>query len=256
MRSFWRRLGGALTFYTVLPLPPSLLVDFNGIAAFAPGIGLIIGGCLGLVDLLGMAPLTSASLMVGLWLVITGGLHMDGVIDSGDGLAVTDSDRRLEVMADSKTGAYGVMASAIVILFKTTALTDLITHVNFLELELILMLSCGWGRWGQLLCIYLYPYLRVDGKGAFHKTALNGWQSLLPATLLLISLTIIQIYFSPRHWGFAIVVGLLGLAIACGVGAWFNYRFAGQTGDTYGAVVEWTEALLLMGCCIVINNFS
>jgi adenosylcobinamide-GDP ribazoletransferase len=261
---FFARFWGSLTFYTILPIPQTWAIAFEGIAGFAPLVGVLIGGLLGFITLslnyVGMPALTSSAVTVGLWILITGGLHLDGVMDTADGLATTDSDRRLEVMADSKTGAFGVMAGAIVILLKTAAICDLtsdFTSQNVLQNSVtyifLIMSICGWGRWGQLLAILKYPYLRSQGKGAFHKESITSIWDLLPATLLLISLAIAQILIDPSKWILAISVLSMGMAIGTLVGAWFDHKLSGHTGDTYGAVVEWTEVLMLCGLTIVIR---
>ena len=267
--SFIAQLLGSLTFYTALPIPQNWSIAFSGIAKFAPLVGILIGGCLGLSSLglnyLGMPLLTVSSLVVGLWILITGGLHLDGVIDSADGLAVTDSDRRLAVMADSTTGAYGVMAGVILILLKASALFNLqddlslnsqINLQNGTDFLLMIMAVCGWSRWGQLLAIWRYPYLRSQGKGAFHKESITSAWDLVPATLLLIGIAIAQILINPSHWLLAVSSLGMGMAIAYLVGAWFNHKLGGHTGDTYGAIVEWTEALLLCGLTVVVNSLG
>lgn len=259
---FWSTFLGSLTFYTSLPIP-QWAIAFEGIAGFATLVGVLIGGFLGIFSLglnyLGMPELTSSAAIVGLWISITGGLHLDGVMDTADGLAVTDRDRRLEVMADSKTGAFGVMAGVIVILLKTSAIYDLHQQLDLgLNLEngidylFLMMAVCGWGRWGQLVAILRYPYLRSQGKGAFHKESITSIWDLVPSTLLLISLAIAQILIRPQQWILAISVFSMGMAIALSVGAYFNHKLSGHTGDTYGAVVEWTEALILCGSTIII----
>ncbi|PMB04488.1 adenosylcobinamide-GDP ribazoletransferase, partial [Fischerella thermalis CCMEE 5273] len=130
---WWKQLlfgiTSAVVFYTVLPVPYMYAWDFQGVARFAPVIGLMIGGILGLFDTLmiylGVPVLTRSALVVCAWIAITGGLHLDGAMDTADGLAVGDPKRRLEVMADSATGAFGAMAAIALVLLKTTALTDL-----------------------------------------------------------------------------------------------------------------------------------
>lgn len=234
---------GAIAFYTCLPVPQRWLLTFNGIAGWAPLVGLAIGSLLGLLDnglfYLGMPLLTRSAIVVATWVAITGGLHLDGAMDAADGLAV-DPQRRLEVMADSHTGAFGAMTAVVILLLKVAALTDLATHR-----WLMLMVVAGWGRWGQVVAIVRYPYLKPDGKGAFHKAALRSWWDAVPSLVLLLALSGWWGYISSTPW---LTVGLSSLgggAIAVFTGAWFNHQLGGQTGDTYGAVVEWTEALLL-----------
>lgn len=240
--------AAGIAFYTCLPIPRNLQLEFRGIARFAPIIGIIIGSILGVADLglqvLGMPVLTRSAIVVVAGVVLTGGLHLDGVMDTADGLAVLDPKRRLEVMADSATGAFGAMAAIAVLLLKITALTDLDSH-RFLAL----MGVGGWGRWGQLLAIVRYPYLKPTGKGAFHKEEKYSIWDFLAGLLFLLSLSGIQILLDPQSWLVASGMAIGGFAFATVTGAWFNHLLGGHTGDTYGAVVEWTEALLL--CLLV-----
>ncbi len=246
-QSFWGHLRldfvASVIFYTSIPILTTEIISFSGVARFAPLVGLMIGGILGLLDagvkLLGMPVLTTSALVVVSWIGLTGGLHLDGAMDTADGLAV-QPQRRLEVMADSATGAFGAMVAIAILLLKTAALSDLNSHR-----WLALMAVCGWGRWGQQVAIARYPYLKSTGKGAVHKTAITSLWDVLPGLLLLLGLSGLQILLDQDSVVFAVEMALGGSAIAFLTGAWFNHQLSGHTGDTYGAVVEWTEALLL-----------
>ena len=237
-------LVGAVTFYTCIPIPAGWALEFRAIARWAPLIGLLIGGILGIIDFgwqyLGVPVLTRSAGIVVCWIALTGGLHLDGVMDTADGLAVQDRNRRLDVMADSATGAFGAMAAIAILILKTVALSDLDSYR-----WLALMAACGWGRWGQQVAIARYPYLKLTGKGAFHKAAITSLRDVLPSLLLLLGLSGLQILLDRNSVVFVLVTASAGSAIAFLTGAWFNYQLGGHTGDTYGAVVEWTEALLL-----------
>ena len=249
IRKTLRKLSAGIAFYTCLPIPHTWNLDFKGIARFAPLIGLMVGGILGLIDLglqiLGMPILTRSAVAIVSGIALTGGLHLDGVMDTADGLAVLDQKRRLEVMSDSATGAFGAMAAIALLLLKITALTDLDS-----DRFLILMGVAGWGRWGQLVAIARYPYLKPTGKGAFHKEAKYSIWDFLQSLLLLLSLSGIQVLLNPESWLVASGMVIGGIAIALLTGAWFNRCLGGHTGDTYGAVVEWTEVLLL---CVLVT---
>lgn len=240
-RAAW---AAAVAFYTCLPVPIAWTLEFRGIARFAPALGLGIGAMLGLADagleFLKMPVLTRSALVIVSGIAVTGGLHLDGAMDTADGLAVPDRDRRLEVMADSVTGAFGAMAGIAIVLLKTAALSDLNNYR-----WLALMGVAGWGRWGQLVAIARYPYLRAEGKGAFHKESVYSAFDFIPGVLLLLSLSLLQVLLEGDRWLLAAGMTLGGSAIGILTGAWFNNRLGGHTGDTYGAVVEWTEALLL-----------
>jgi adenosylcobinamide-GDP ribazoletransferase len=235
---------GAVTFYTTIPLPSSWPLEFRGIARWAPLIGLLIGGLLGIVDTVlqqvGVPILTRSALIVVCWIALTGGLHLDGAMDTADGLAVQDPQRRLEVMVDSATGAFGAMAAVALLLLKTAALTNIEAYRWF-----ALMMAAGWGRWGQVAAIAFYPYLKPTGKGAFHKEAIRTPQDILLGLFLLLGLCGLAIRLDQGSIWTTLVMAVGGSAIALMIGAWFHHQLGGHTGDTYGAVVEWTEALFL-----------
>lgn len=243
-KSYWYSFLGAVTFYTSIPIPAGWRLEFRNIARWAPLIGVLIGGILGLADLglqhLGVPILTRSVIIVVSWIALTGGLHLDGVMDTADGLAVQDRQRRLEVMSDSATGAFGAMAAIALLLLKTAALTD-IGDTRWLAL----ITAAGWGRWGQVVAIALYPYLKPAGKGAFHKEAIRTPQDILWGWFLLLGVCGLPLLQSVKNGGVVLTMVVGGSAIAFLIGVWFYRQLGGHTGDTYGAVVEWTEALFL-----------
>jgi adenosylcobinamide-GDP ribazoletransferase len=237
-------LLAAISFYTCFPIPPKLQLDFARISRWAPLIGVLLGGGLGLVDLglerLEMPELIRSSLIVALWIWWTGGLHLDGAMDTADGLAVQDPDRRLTVMTDSVTGAFGAMVAVIIILLKASALAA-ITHDRIW----VLMLVVGWSRWGQVLSIALYTYLKAEGKGAFHRQGIKLPQDVLLGLVVMLGVTGCQIYLQPEAWLGLGLRSLAGCGVAVLMGYYFDRKLGGHTGDTYGAVVEWTETFIL-----------
>ncbi|PZU98372.1 MAG: adenosylcobinamide-GDP ribazoletransferase [Pseudanabaena sp.] len=240
----WRKFHAALIFYTCLPVSPKAILDFQGIALFAPLIGIFIGGAIALVDL-GLAAIKPSLdfiylrslLVILLGLLITGGLHLDGAMDTADGLAVTDPSRRLEVMSDSNTGAFGAIAAIVILLLKIMALAAIRDHRLW-----ILVNVWSWARWGQLRAIMAYPYLKASGKGKFHQADLAHWQVWLVAVLLILMNLAIAWYWQSWTLGISIAITF---SISWLTGAWLARQLGGHTGDTYGAIVEWTEALSL-----------
>ena len=241
---WFSRLGGSILFYTKLPLPPGWRPRFEGIAPLAPVVGLGLG--LGLVAVdwalgqLGMPILTRSALVIALGVWLTGGLHLDGAMDTADGLAVMDPNRRLAVMADSHSGAFGVMAAIAILGLKTLALADLSSGRGW-----VLIAAMVWGRWGQVVAIARYPYLRAAGKGALHREHMRSPQDWILGLGLALVLHSLWAWASPDQLLLNGLTLLGGLGCSLAMGVYLNRRLGGHTGDTYGAIVEWTEALLL-----------
>jgi adenosylcobinamide-GDP ribazoletransferase len=229
-------LAGAWMFYSVLPPWPWIRPRFERIARFAPWIGLVIGGLQALLwwAMEGRVPPLSqicAVLVTGL--VLTGGLHMDGAMDTADGLAA--GERLLEAMRDSRVGASGAQALAVVLLLKTGALASLGPSA-----PAALVWAALWGRMAPLLAVAWFPYLHSRGSGALHR---RHWAGLLaetkPGLLAAGGLVLLSLM---NGWS---VLGLVGLLPAVLVPGWLGRRLGGHSGDSYGACVEWTEGLAL-----------
>jgi adenosylcobinamide-GDP ribazoletransferase len=244
MKQLGSSFCSAVIFYTIFPLPAAWTNSWQRIARWASSIGMLIGGILAVSDLLlqygGFSPLTRSAIITVLWVGITGGLHLDGAMDTADGLATTEPTRRLEIMKDSATGAYGAMVAIAIILLKTVALNEILDNK-----WLILILAAGWSRWGQLMAIALYPYLRETGKGAFHQENLQLFPDIFIGSVLVLIGSIFLLFLGDFSWLNVLIIISCG-AIALLPGYYFYHRFQGHTGDTYGAVVEWSEVLLLL----------
>jgi adenosylcobinamide-GDP ribazoletransferase len=235
-----RDLAGAWIFYSVLPAWPVPAPRFERIARFAPWIGAVLGGLQGLLwwGLEGHVPLVvqvALVLALGLWL--SGGLHMDGVMDSADGLAA--GDRCLEAMADSRVGASGVQALVLVLLVRTAALALLGATA---PMALVWAAVCG--RVAPLPAMAWFPYLRPGGSAGFHRAHGAALAVELRPTLLLLPVLLLLPWPGLAPW--PVPTGLVALVPALLVPVALGRRLGGHSGDTYGACVEWTESLGLL----------
>lgn len=230
-------LRAALAFYTLLPAGGGTL-DFRAIARWLPLVGALLGGLLVGVHELSrqLFPETvAAGLTVIAWAGLTGGLHLDGWIDVWDGLAIRNPERRFEAMSESTTGAYGVIGAVLLLGMKGLAIAALVHPVG-------LFLAPVLGRWGQVMAIGLYPYAKAEGKGAFHRSSMQTKDYWISFGLLLLVL-LPTVYL----WGWQNMVLIAGGLGGAWILSWFFAKaFSGQTGDTYGAVVEGTEVLVLL----------
>jgi adenosylcobinamide-GDP ribazoletransferase len=243
--SWLRDLSGAWIFYSVLPAAPWIQPRFARIARFAPWIGAVLGGLQALLwaVLAGrVPPLAQVALVLALALWLTGGLHMDGAMDTADGLAA--GERRLEAMDDSRVGASGAQALALLLLLRGAALACLGPAA-----PLALVWAAVWGRVAPLAAMAHFPYLRPGGSAAFHRHHWAGLAvELRPTLLLLLALTPATLALLPRAGPLATlpIVLLAGLLPALAVPRWLGRRLGGHSGDSYGACVEWSETLALL----------
>jgi adenosylcobinamide-GDP ribazoletransferase len=239
--SWLRDLSGAWIFYSVLPAWPGIQPRFARIARFAPWIGAVLGGLQALLWAVlegRVPPLAQVALLLSLALWLTGGLHMDGAMDTADGLAA--GERLLEAMDDSRVGASGAQALAQLLLLRGAALACLGAAA-----PLALLWAAVWGRVAPLAAMAHFPYLRPGGTAAFHRHHWAGLAvELRPSLLLLLLLTPPTLALAQPA---GLPLGLLGGVLpALVVPRWLGRRLGGHSGDSYGACVEWGETLALL----------
>jgi len=233
-------LLAALQFLTIVPpivRRPFTPRQLGRAVGFFPLVGVLLGALL--VGLKGLlvhafpAPVV-AVLLLALWVILTGALHLDGFLDTCDGLfGGRTVEARLDILRDERVGAYAVSGGVLLMLLKYAALAC------FAHRGLALLLAPALGRWGMALAVVAFPYARPQGLGRAMKDGARGWElALATATVLLVALAV-------GRW-----MGLLALALAGG-GTWLIARFAlhripGLTGDVYGAICELVEAMILL----------
>lgn len=199
-------------------------------------IGMILSGVYILTDKIFPSDVAVALVLVTMVLV-TGGLHVDGLMDTADGIGSGRSrERMLEIMRDSRVGSMGVMAAGLVYLLKFVLLGAIPAGLVGTSLLGVPVLS----RWAMVVAIYSYPYAR-SGPGTGKPFAdYVSWQELLVATV--ITLAVIGWLW---RWP-----GLLAAAVTFGVTSslafFLNSRLGGLTGDCYGAVNELVEVTVLL----------
>jgi adenosylcobinamide-GDP ribazoletransferase len=235
---WWRDLAGAWIFYSVLPAWPRPRPSFRRIARFAPLIGLLIGGAEALLWQItaGAWPVEARTAgVICLGLVLTGGMHADGLMDTADGLAA-GPEQRLRAMDDSRVGAFGVLALVQVILLRAAALITLSARA-----PAALVAAAAWARCAPLPAMAWFPYLREGGTAAFHRAHWQGLarESRPAASVLAIALVAMATGWLP--WWL-----LLGAPPALLVPLLLGRRLGGHSGDSYGACVEGSESLGLL----------
>lgn len=229
----------ALRFLTILPLPrrQSSLPELGQAVGWFPLVGLGIGAFLAVWQWLLhwlFPPPVSAVLVLGAWILLSGAIHFDGFLDSCDGLfGGRTPAQRLEIMRDHRVGAFAVAGGGILLLLKASALASL----SFPSPALLLAPTLG--RWVMSLAIILFPYAREQGLGRAMKDHAGTREALL-STLIALALALA-------------LAGVSGLAALVATGltlflivAFIQTRIPGLTGDSYGALNELAEAIVLL----------
>jgi adenosylcobinamide-GDP ribazoletransferase len=244
----WRGFVGALQFLTRFPLPKTE----NGLGealGWLPLVGLLIGAVLGLVELgmqwLGVTPLLDSTVIVVLLLAISGALHADGLMDTCDAVfGHASPERRLEIMRDPRTGAFGVAGIVSVIALKIAALASLPWPAR---LGLIVLAPC-LGRWSIVLVTVIFPYGRPTGLGAPLKAAASRRVLALASVVPIVACAVVG--------PVGLVVGLLAFVTAIGLGSWLMTLLPGLTGDCYGATCEVVETVVWLGGALLLPRFG
>lgn len=215
--------------------------SFGRSVKFFPLIGGIIGLLLfgivyGVQYFLG-AKVPLHALAIGLIffeILVTGGLHCDGLMDTVDGIfSGRPREGMLEIMKDSRVGAFGAMAFSLLLLVKYSLLMD----IEFNQLSLALLVMPIVARSAVVVGITLYPYARANGLGKVFYECSHGqtlWIAGITALVLLVPLGKL-----------ALVSGVVGVGMAFVFCQHVNKKLGGLTGDVYGAIIEITEVVVL-----------
>jgi adenosylcobinamide-GDP ribazoletransferase len=252
----------ALQFLTIVPLhrkaartsasgqpdQPGAAFDMGRALPWFPLVGALLGA--GVVGLnWALTPVFSRSLRdviaIAALLLATGMLHFDGFVDCCDALLGTRSiERRLEILRDSRVGAYGVGGGALLLLARYATLESLSPGLwAFAVIAAIII-----GRWAMVWLVTLFPYVRAHGAGSGFRAS---GARLIGASVMAAALLGALMVFAP--WGTltqrALVLTMLGasgLTVALLWALWASRRLGGGlTGDTYGAANELVEVAIL-----------
>ena len=228
-----------LQFMTRIPVP--FRVEFNEerfgkSTAMMPLVGLLIGIGLwsvlqGLIYLK-LNSMVIATLLVITEIIITGGLHLDGLADTFDGIfSYRSRDRILEIMKDSRLGTNGALALITFIILKTGFLLDINSRFLII-MPMLARMNVSW-----IAC--LFPYARQKGMANPFITY-SGWLQTIIATIFT---TAVSIFLMG-------ITGLLFVVIAILFALIFNLylkqKIGGVTGDTFGATIELTSLCVLI----------
>lgn len=215
----------------------------------------LVGLCIGFGDVLTwwlcspyFSGMTLGTLLLLSHFVWAGAICYDGLMDVADGVfSGRPREQMLEIMKDSRSGAFGVLAGC----------TALIVRVIFLgtlpETLLVpaILFSPVLSRWLMAIGVTLFPYARKEGLGGMFSNY-SGWGSFGFATLLLSSIFLIGVSnFSPLILGIILLSGVSG---GLGIALWLSGKLKGLTGDCYGAIAESSELIIFISLVGLISQ--
>ena len=242
MMPFWIALQVLTVFPIQLKQMPSKQQNGQSLL-FYPVIGLGIGLVLYTIAL-GLSALPSmllSSLILVIWIWLTGGLHLDGLADTADAWVggFGDKERTLKIMKDPACGPIGVLSLIIVCILKWSAIYVLLEKQYVQALILFPML-------GRLVPLFLFlttDYVREKGLGSSIANYIPKMISIIVACLSLSLFT----YFSWLGLGCIMISILILLYLR----QQFIRRIDGITGDTVGASIELVEMAAILSFVVL-----
>ncbi|WP_085675356.1 MULTISPECIES: adenosylcobinamide-GDP ribazoletransferase [unclassified Pseudomonas] len=186
------------------------------------------------------APL-HAALLLALWVLLSGALHLDGLADSADAWlgGFGDRERTLQIMKDPRSGPIAVVTLVLVLLLKFCALWVLVEQ----EAGMALLLAPVVGRAAMLGLFLATPYVRRGGLG---QALAEHLPRRAARWVLLISVLVCLLLGGMR----AVLPMLVAFAVFIGLRRLMCKRLGGTTGDTAGAMLEILELTVLLGLAV------
>lgn len=240
MLPFWIALQFLSSLPVTLPGMPEPRTLGRSLLCY-PAVGLLFGVALCLFDslLAGTPAMLHAALLLTAWVMLSGGLHLDGLADSADAWlgGFGDRERTLIIMKDPRSGPIAVVTLVLVLLLKFCALLAMIDTGQYAALIVAPVL----GRVAMLALFLTTPYVRPGGLGqalADHLPRAAGWWVTVGVWLGCAWLS---------SWSVALVAVLAFWALR----RLMLQRLGGTTGDTAGALLELLELAVLLTCALL-----
>ncbi|GAJ03784.1 unnamed protein product, partial [marine sediment metagenome] len=206
-----------------------------------PLVGMLIGVLLVFLRRLfyyfTVSPLLGDTLVLIIWIWLSGGLHLDGFADSVDGfLGGHNKEETLKIMKDSSTGAKGVVALVSLLLLKFVLLVEMPLFLKDAALFFIPTI----GRWSIVIAAFLGKPARL--KNSMGKLFMDyvGWREVIFAslTMAVIGILLFRLYFLP--------LVIIGTGIVLLILKYSQKRIGGISGDILGAINEIVEVFILL----------
>ena len=235
IRSFILMLG----FFTRIPMPQIEYTEERYVRGIPllPFVGAVTGGILACIwQLSRWLPMPAVSLLLFLaYLLITGGIHLDGLGDSCDALfSGRDRERMLEIMKDSRSGSFGVLG----LIFASAAYLILLNYASWQAVLLFPVI----GKCTPVLASTLSPYIRAKGMAETFCKHATGGVLVFDLAVCLAAAFLLNVPLG--------IAAILSLFVCALVTLRVRHILGGITGDILGLVCELTQLAFLFFCLI------
>ena len=241
-----------LMFLTRLPMPEQQEGRHRQLSKAVRGFplaGALIGAIGGLALLAaqggGLPAMVAASIAVLAIVMVTGGLHEDGLADVADGFGAGGSrERKLEIMRDSRIGTYGVLALIFAVLIKVTCISVLLSTAQSVWHTPMLLIATGaLSRTFIALAMRSMPPARSDGRSA--EAGVPSDSGVNQALVAGLAIGSVMMWLACGLWTIAATL-LAGATAYYLVKRRALRHIGGQTGDILGAIQQVTEIAMFL----------
>jgi adenosylcobinamide-GDP ribazoletransferase len=247
-------LAGSWIFYTTFPKIPLINPEFKNIAQFAPPLGFFIGTMQSYIFIFLRANswsiYASALICLASGYLITGGLHIDGLMDTFDGI-FAGKKKRLKAMKDSKVGSFGVQSLVFITLIQIACLLKIQNQII-----IVLPICLFWGRFSNLFFIEKFKYISYKKKSISHKKFWKGFkkESLISIIFLFIFIAyqLVSITTSQAILIKFLFLILIGIFLSYFIPTILGNKIGGFNGDACGASVVLVETGMLFTHAILL----
>ena len=189
-------------------------------------------------------PLLTGAVGFASLIILTGGIHCDGLMDSADGLfSGREREKILEIMKDSRAGSFGVVAMVLVAALEVSTLAEF-AKFSTAQLCAAIFSAPIIARLMMVVAIGGFPYARPSGMGkAFAQFTTRRTIIFAAAETILLLLPLI--FFDEKFFLCAAAASLVALIVTWKFASFATGKIGGVTGDIYGAVTTLAEMFVL-----------
>lgn len=251
-----KSLIAALSFFTRIPFRPKFEIDGDIFARgikYLPLVAVVIGAPVGALFALQawIGPGLAALLTLTAYILLTGGLHVDGFADTLDGLGSRrDRETTLAIMKDSHVGTFGVLGIGLYI----AGMLVCIASVDWRFAGLFALT----GRTAALLCGRMFPYARENGTGRGFMASVRWGHIALSAAIYIALAALLSMDFTSSAFSLKLFIDLcapfaVSLTVVSLVTRGISRRLTGITGDVIGFDIEFSQLIYLLGGCLLLR---